>query len=110
MTMKTLRIITATAIATILGIGTALANKVTQYYDGAQQIRTILDSNLIAQAVGNQFIESMDYKGMRDDMARLWKIETETCTIRVALIASTPKDGTQLGIVYTVEEPVKTCN
>ncbi|WP_182611453.1 hypothetical protein [[Pantoea] beijingensis] len=110
--MKTLRAITLSAITVatmVSSAGFAYANKVTPYYDGSNQIRTLLDSDVIAQALGNQMIETMDYKGFREDMARMWKIDTENCTIRVALVVDAHPQSAQKGIVYKVEEPVKNC-
>lgn len=92
----------------------ALANKVSATADSGAQIRAILDSEAVAQALGNQAIDSLHYKGMRDDVAQTWSVETATCTIRIALIPTSPQDSSTqnegpVGITYQVEEPIKPC-
>src|SRR5690606_30061906 len=80
------------------------ANKVTGFHDSATQISAILSSPVVARALNNQAIVSLDALGFREDMARVWRIGTETCDIRIALLPITPRQsGSLRGITYTVE-------
>ena len=85
--------------------------KVTGFHDSAAQIKVILSSPVVARALGQQAIVSLDALGLREDAARIWRVGTETCDIRVVLIAITPRQSGKptAGIDYRVEEPVKTC-
>lgn len=88
------------------------ANKVTGFHDSAAQINALLQSPAVAAALGNQAVMSMDAIGLRAaDVARIWRIGTETCDIRVALLPTTPRQsGSISGITYAVEEPVLDCD
>ena len=111
--MKLKHLIFASTLASSLGMmaSTPVLAKVTGFHDSAAQINTILSSAIVSRALDNQAIVSLDAMGFREDMARVWRISTETCDIRVALLPISPKQrGITSGITYTVEEPIQACD
>ena len=112
--MKLKHLVSLSALAASLTIMTSTpvyANKVTGFFDSSAQINAILSSPVVARALQNQAIMSLDSMGLRPtDLARLWRIGTESCDLRIALLpVPRQESGSLKGITYRVEEPVKVC-
>lgn len=55
------------------------------FYDSGEQIRAILESPAVADAVRQQTIESLEHEGVRNDGAIRWEVETRDCDLIVHL-------------------------
>lgn len=55
------------------------------FHDSAEQIRTILESAEVADALHQAPIESLEHEGVREDGAIRWEIETRRCDLTVYL-------------------------
>lgn len=55
------------------------------FHDSAEQIKVILESPEIADAGHQAPIESLENRGVRDDGAIKWEIETRRCDLTVHL-------------------------
>lgn len=55
------------------------------FHDSAEQIRTILESAEVADALHQAPIESLEHEGVREDGAIRWEVETRRCDLTVYL-------------------------
>ena len=73
------------------------------YYDSAEQISTILNSNEVADALRQAPIGQISNSGTRKDGAPEWTIRTQECDLTVYLVP-TPPAGPGM-TTYSVDLP-----
>lgn len=76
--------------ATLLLASTPAHAALSGFYDSAEQIKTIIESAEVADALRQLPIESLEREGVRGDGAIRWEIEAEGCDLTVHLRPALP--------------------
>ena len=103
-----LRSMALLAVSVTFGAGPAFA-ALSPWYDRAEQVQTLLASDVLQQQLGGQPLDGIEHEGVRADGAQIWDLDTAGCDLTVHLIPQPPEDGMVGKTTYQLELPLPAC-